>query len=301
LLAGAVALLLIRHGSAAAVVWLSLTATLALAGAERFNRRALPPVAAPRDLALLDRSHGNRVSLAPLQTDSIGPLAATLQRCGFVTWDAREWSETLLAKARLAVITAPTRAYTSREKARLSAFVEQGGILVMNAGWEEKGPAMQGLLDTFGLDVLRIPLGPFPVNRTVNHLPNQPQFINAWPVAVTDPEAQTAFAEARANYRPPLLSETAPQRLDSLLGNLVGSGASTPSSPTRPTGDIQVLFQTEEGLPLVLSRQIGKGSVVFIGDTYFLGHDNLESLRFFRRGNILFLKYLFDQLRLRNG
>lgn len=304
LLAGAVTLWLIRRGSATTVALLSLTAALALAGAEHFNARALPPAAPPSELALLDRSHGNRISLAPLQTDSIGPLTATLQRCGFLTWVLKEWSEMLLARARLVVITAPTRAYTAREKAGLKTFVERGGVLVMNSGWEEKGPAMQALLDTFGLDVLPIPCGPFPVNRTVNHLPNQPQFISAWPVAVTDPDAQSTFAQARANYRPPLLSETGPQRLESLIGNLVndpGAAGNAPAQPARSAGKIQVLFQTEEGLPLVLSRQIGKGSVVLIGDTYFLGHDNLESIRFFRRGNILFLKYIFDQLRMRNG
>ena len=247
------------------------------------------------------------MSLAPFQADSIGPLTASLQRNELLPFIFNEWSDAAVQQASVFVATAPALPYTSHQLQVLRAFVARGGILLMNAGWEEKGPAMQGLLDEFGLDILRIPLGPFPVNRTENHLANQPQFINAWPVVVTEPAAQAMFEQARTVYRPPVLDLPQAQRLEGLMQNLLDSqgpaGASqrTPPPSQRTPPEIQVLFQTDEHLPLALARRIGKGAVVLIGDTYFLGHDNLESIRFYRQGNILFLKYVFDTLRGRRG
>ena len=303
LLVVAAAFLLVRRASARAIVLVCFAFGFAVLAGERFNARQLPAPAQRHQIALLDRSHGNRISLAPLQKDSVGPFTATLQRYGFVPISFNEWTDQAVREASLFVTTAPTQPYSRHQLGVLKTFVENGGILLMNSGWEEKGGAMQGLLDHFGMDVLRIPLGPFPVNRTVNHLLNQPQFINAWPVAMTDPGAQADFARARANYRSPVLDKAQEQRLDSLVRNLFDPGGppevvsnQPPARSAQSPAAIEVLFQTEEGLPLVLAQRMGKGAVVVVGDTFFLGHDNLESLRFYRQGNILFLKYLFDEL-----
>lgn len=288
----------LRCATGAQVAMLSIVLTLAVATGGWSNRREVPPSSPSKLAALLDRTHGNQVTLAPLERESIGPLTATLQRCKLLPYVFNEWSETQLRQARLFVCTAPTRRYTPRELRELKQFVEAGGVLMMNCGWEEKGSAMQGLLDTFGLDVLRIPLGPVPVNRTVTHLANEPQFINAWPVAVQDTAAQGEFEAARARYRPPVMDQVQARRLDSVMRNLVApdavESAQTEQPPARPA--LEVLYQTEAGLPLVLARRIGRGAVVLAGDTYFLGHDNLESLHFYRQGNILFLRYILERV-----
>jgi hypothetical protein len=299
LLTLAVVLFSVRYAAGGHGGALSLVLALAVVTGGWFNRREVPPSSTSRLAALLDRTHGNQITLAPLERESIGPLTATLQRCKLLPYMFNEWSETQLRQARLFVCTAPTTRYSQRELRALKRFVEQGGVLLLNCGWEEKGRAMQGLLDTFGLDVLRIPLGPVPVNRTVQHLANEPQFINAWPVAVADLGAQTEFEKARARYRPLVLDQSQARKLQSVMRNLLAPDEVEPARPKleSPAGwPVEVLYQTEQGLPLVLARRIGRGAVVLAGDTYFLGHDNLESLHFYRQGNILFLRYILERL-----
>jgi hypothetical protein len=46
----------------------------------------------------------------------------------------------------------------------------------------------------------------------------------------------------------------------------------------------------EGGLPLIIRRAVGHGSVLLIGDSYFLGNDNLETMTYARQGNLLFLR-----------
>ncbi len=275
----------------------TLAAAVAL-GLHIERARRTPPVLNVR-VALIDRTHANRISLAPLQPDSVGPLTITLLRNRLLPLIMNEWSEQELRRATVLVTTAPAQRFSRTELRALSQFVRNGGLLLINCGWEEKGNATKALLDEFGFDILRVPLGPYPVQRSENHLPGQAQFINAWPVVVTEPTLKAAFAEASAAYRPPLLDRAQSQQLAHLLSPLTGANdtsmaRSTRTESTIATNEVRVLFQTSDGYPVVVARRIGEGSVVVIGDTFFLGNDNLENLQYHRKGNLLFLKHLFE-------
>ncbi len=246
-------------------------------------------------LALVDLSHGNRVSLAPLIPESIGPFLVTLLRNGFLPEFIHEWSAARLEKASVLVVTAPTVPFGRGELDEVERFVRAGGLLMVNCGWTEKGKAAEQLLGRFGMDVLRVPLGPYPVQRVEDHLPGQAQFINAWPVRVTDPGLEGEFRAASARYRAPLLDTAQADALAQLLSPLTG-GNTAPSKPASVgTNAVEVLYQTHDGHPLVVSRRLGEGHVVVIGDTYFLGNDNLETLRYYRKGNLLFLRHVFER------
>ncbi len=248
-------------------------------------------------VALVDLSHGNRVSLAPLIPESIGPFMVTLLRNGFLPEFVHEWSAARLEKASVLVVTAPTVPFGRGELDEVERFVRAGGLLMVNCGWLEKGKAAEQLLGRFGMDVLRVPLGPYPVQRVEDHLPGQAQFINAWPVRVTDPELQSEFRAASAGYRPPLLDTAQADALAQLLSPLTGGNAAPAkaSAGTNAPAAVEVLYQTHDGHPLVVLRRLGEGSVVVIGDTYFLGNDNLETLRYYRKGNLLFLRHVFER------
>jgi hypothetical protein len=260
------------------------------------------------ELALIDRSHDNRISLAPLQSDSAGPLDIVLLRNGYLPLLMDKWSEEEVRRAKVLVTTAPARRYGKGERRVLEDFVRDGGLLLFNCGWEQKGAAAKGLLEEFGFDILRAPLGPYPVQRLEDNLPGQAQFINAWPVVVTPPDLQADFESARHRYHPPLLDRPQSQRLSQLLNPLVGGGDRPGPASLETEGPdgawvraartnrVEVLFQTAEGVPLAVGRRLGKGTVVVIGDTLFLGNDNLENLQYYRKGNLLFLKYLFERM-----
>ena len=262
----------------------------------RWERGLLPLPHWEERLALIDRSHANRFSLAPLQTDSIGPLTTSLLRNGFLPLLMNSWSAAQLRRASVFSITAPARAFSTAELREVDEFVRRGGLLLVNCGWEEKGPAGKALLAKFGFDIPRVPLGPYPVQRVENHLPGDAQCINAWPVVVTEPTLKTAFAEASAAYRPPILDQAQSQKLAQLLSPLTGTAplGMTPPPTAIATNEVRVLFQTTDGYPVVVARRIGEGSVVVVGDTYFFGNDNLENLQYYRKGNLLFLKHLFE-------
>ena len=299
------ALLLLRRMPRVGSLALAATLVTGIAlGQAAQSRRTSPPVWNGA-MALIDRAHANRFSLAPLQKNSIGPLTVTLLRNGFLPLLAEAWSEENLKTADLLVITAPAKRFSGRELRAVRNFASRGGIVLINSGWEEKGAAVKSLLDEFALDILRVPLGPYPVTRTNDHLSDQVQFINAWPVVVTDPQLQGAFARARESYRPPLLDSGPSRQLAQVLSPLLGgkdfsAPATTDNRATpiaAPNEPVHVLAQTTEGFPIVIARTVGKGSVVLIGDTFFLGNDNLENLQYYRKGNLLFLKHLFETVR----
>jgi hypothetical protein len=258
---------------------------------------ALKPGLEEGSVALVDLSHGNRISLAPLTPESIGPFLVTLLRNGHLPEFMHQWSAARLEKASVLVVTAPTVQFSQGELEALDGFVKRGGLLMVNCGWEEKGRAATELMARYGFDVLRIPLGPYPVQRVEDHLPGQAQFINAWPVTMTESGLRSELSAASARYRPPMLDAAQAAALAELLSPLTGVAGTAGQSATPAKADrapVEVWYQTHDGHPLVVSRRLGEGSVVVIGDTYFLGNDNLENLRYYRKGNLLFLRHLFE-------
>jgi hypothetical protein len=64
----------------------------------------------------------------------------------------------------------------------------------------------------------------------------------------------------------------------------------------KETNDFYVCYQAD-GYPMVVLKKHGKGGLLLIGDTYFLGEQNMESLSTYSENNILFLRELFTKVK----
>ena len=157
----------------------------------------------------------------------------------------------------------PSRPCSNARRVAIEDFVRGGGLLICLVGAEE-APASQALLRNFGFDVPKSPVRP------------------------GDP---TVEPEPMGQFVTPYLNAAEYGQGDYLLEVMIYTGwpvageggegveLNTAGYVKQPT--IQTLDRREEAVvyrerPLVLSRQIGKGRVVVIGDTQFALNKNLE-------------------------
>jgi len=151
----------------------------------------------PNHLAYIDASHLNAYSGESWRPDGIGGLALTLMRNSYLTLALPELTSARLEKAGLLVSIAPTRAYTETEIDAIAEFVDGGGLLVINAGYDD-AHASEPLLERFGFgfgtddSIEPAPLGHFksPYLES-NSRRVYVRFHAAWPIRCTDPNAQT--------------------------------------------------------------------------------------------------------------
>ncbi len=205
-------------------------------------------------LAYIDQSHLEAYSLDDWGFDSLNGLPLNLVRNGYLPLLMPSFSAERLAGAGLFISIAPARPYTPAERAAVRTFVERGGILICMVG-AEQAAASNPLLADFGL---HIPVSPAPTGAT-------------WP----EPEP---FGRTRALY----LNVENPETHESYQ---VGMRlyAAWPVEPL--ADDIEVLayghnelrvVDSDTELPVIISRQVGDGTVVLIGDSSFALNKNLE-------------------------
>jgi hypothetical protein len=141
-------------------------------------RAAQPPPLQGR-IAYVDLAHLGRHSLEAWRDDAITGVYLNLMRAGYLPLGVKDFDAAQLAKSDLFVTVAPTRTFTADDIAALEAFLNQGGVAVVAAGWEDRAASTE-LLAHFGLRVGERPQGraaaPIP---TTNVMPN---YWEAWPV-----------------------------------------------------------------------------------------------------------------------
>jgi hypothetical protein len=218
--------------------------------------------------AYIDVSHLQTNSLGSLRKEGTGALVINLLRNGYSPYLLRDFSSDVKDQCRLIVSIAPSKPYSSRELKQLRNFIENGGLFLLSTGYEEKAGSVT-LLDYFNLDIQNVPLGPVPIIRPPDFSPKAPQFINAWPVTDKDKQA-TIYGLQRAKMQPSYQTDAA------FNGSLS--------------------LYTSDHYSIVLFKKIGKGGILVIGDTFFLGEDNLENLKYYKEGNILFLRDIFHEI-----
>jgi hypothetical protein len=147
---------------------------------ERVATVHLPSAPLRGDIAWIDRAHGNRIDVHAGREDGIGGLVDHLWRQEYVPLAFRALDLAALPAARLFVTVAPAFPFTAAERAALRRFVEQGGLLVVATGYEERRGAA-ALLADFGYSIGRTPLGA--AHRAVTHLEGQYAILHeSWPV-----------------------------------------------------------------------------------------------------------------------
>jgi len=248
-------LILVAWQRPACLVQVSLLLALSLSVCEQLASHASPVLPdgrllrsdedpRPNKMAYIDASHMGAFSDADWGFNSINGLSLALMRDGYLTVNLPELRREHLARAGVLVSIAPARSFTPDEIQWLCEYVSAGGILICMVG-AEQAPASQPLLSEFHL---RVPASPVPTG-------------GGW----REPEPMGRFRSLYLDARDYNAG-------DYKAGVLFHSGW-----PVRPESeDAEVLVYGENDQPIVVTRRVGRGSIVVIGDSEFALNKNLE-------------------------
>jgi hypothetical protein len=189
-------------------------------------------------IAWIDSGHNNLLNTRGYKDNSVDGLAKNMMRNQYIPLFLDDTF--LLKEGKVFIIIAPTEKYSGREVQEITAFVENGGLLIMSVGATEKD-AIQPLLNVFQMDVGDIPLGPVP-----------------WIIETHGRTPQISDEDLDLYWHEPKFMDVYP----------VGG-----SSPYVSYASLTYLGETYN---LIISKQVGKGMVVLIGDSRFLLNENLE-------------------------
>ncbi len=195
-------------------------------------------------LAYIDTSHLGRHSWQDWGFDALNGMALTLMRGDYLPLMMSRMSPAELDQTGLLISIAPSRDFSQRERTMIHDFMARGGVMICIAGAED-ARATNRLLADYGIDIPPTPVPPTgdwrepePMGRVL-----LPYYRGTRPDGTTY-EANVAFFAAW---------------------------------PIHFTGaDVEVLVADPRGRPVVVSRSVGRGAVVVIGDTYFAANKNLE-------------------------
>jgi len=138
---------------ALAIIALSVTATALTHDVNR--KMALLPDAARmtnHKLAYVDTSHIGAFSTESWRNDGLMGLNLNLMRSDYLVLNMPAFSPERLQKADLFISVTPMRPYSAKERDAILRFVEDGGILVITAGYDAPHPTRE-LLRAFGLEL----------------------------------------------------------------------------------------------------------------------------------------------------
>jgi len=144
-----------------------------------------------RKIALINTSHAERLDLSVLSPDSGMGLAYNLMRCGLVPIFGCYHK----IEPRAIFISAPSRQIDDAEATKLIEYVENGGVLFLAAGWDDRN-VMDTLLKKFEVEIQPIMMGPVPwryflLSETLEI--EGPDFKEAWPINILNPQTSVPF------------------------------------------------------------------------------------------------------------
>jgi len=178
------------RGSAAAAAALScalIASSVALrvvAGPDSAQRLDGPEA---QRVALIDDAHANRQSRHLWKDRSLGGLAVSLQRAGWIPIVSRQGFARSFPERSLAILIEPRAPLSRDEIARLEQHRARGGTLLVAASGRAAA-ALEDLLAPHGIAIHDLPLGPVPLRGDLDEAAyaralNEPQFRDAWPVS----------------------------------------------------------------------------------------------------------------------
>ncbi|MCS7306901.1 MAG: GldG family protein [Thermoguttaceae bacterium] len=233
------------------------SSSLGAGGGELVGPRGLP-------LAYIDASHMEAYSLEALHPDGLGRLFLTLLQAGYLPLLAPDMKPDRLQTAAVWLSIAPARHFTSAERAALDQYVRHGGTFIAMAGAEDAEP-LRPLLASWGLSIRRCPVGPGQTEPEAEPIGESPG----------PGEHPDHYGRLRTYY----LNAKHYGRGDYMVAvTLFAPWPVETISPESqlPVGDADVLVRGYNNAPIVIHRQIGSGSVVLIGDTYFATNKNFD-------------------------
>jgi hypothetical protein len=204
-------------------------------------------------LAYIDASHLEPYSREDWGFDALNGLALNLMRNGFLPLTLHELTAERLDRAGLVISIAPARGFSGRERRLVQQFVEGGGLWVSMVG-AEQARAGAPLLADLGL---RVPHSPV--------------------ATVEDQWEPEPFGRGRAEYLEVEDEQEEPYRVAVRLFAGWPVESLTDDAEVLAYGRNQLRIVTSDTeLPVILTRAIGRGRVILIGDTSFAMNKNLE-------------------------
>ena len=226
-----------------AIIAITIALSLVVSGSINDSQIQAPGTSA-KDIAWIDYSHLNQFNLMGYQDDSVDGLTTNLYRNNYmplILQEKGDFSEIL--KGGLFVIIAPNERYSSEEVGILDKFVQNGGLLIITAGYGSKD-ALDPVLKSFDMSIGNVPLGSAP-----------------WIVETHGGQGGMVSPENLEKYwHKPKFMEAYP---------VSAAGRSDPITWLNYRG---VTYN------LTIAKKIGNGAVVLIGDSRFLLNENLEYL-----------------------
>ena len=190
-------------------------------------------------VAYIDASRPALYSSESWRDDGLMGLALNLMRNGYQVFMMHDLSAERLSRASLFVSVAPAESYTEAERQAIRRFVEQGGVFILTVGYDARGPSLS-LLREFGL---------------------------------TFGEA-TASGEASPIVKP-LGFFKSPYLRHGDQAFFVRFHAAWPVRGVDP-GTVTPIAYGRGDIPVIVLRRVGKGKMVFVGDSSFAMNRNLE-------------------------
>jgi Domain of unknown function (DUF4350) len=183
-------LLLINTGSILPAVRLfGLAVLFGLIAATMINAFAHREAPFEGNIALIDTSHAERLSLKYESDESFLGLSFNLMRNGYLPLEMDRFDQSQLRTSTLLAAVAPTKRFSSSEIREIKEFMASGGTFVVCSGWEEAYGSIDFLQD-FQLAIENVPLGPVDAQSNTAGA----QFYNAWPLRVDSPDTEIISA-----------------------------------------------------------------------------------------------------------
>ncbi|MEN6452075.1 MAG: DUF4350 domain-containing protein, partial [Thermoguttaceae bacterium] len=268
---------LLLTGSTLAVVLIGSTTAAA------WSARALPDGRRHgggfNNVAYIDASHLESYESSPDDRRSergVAGLARTLMRHGYLPLLASDLTPERLRGAGLLISIGPAREFSAGERTAVKRFVEDGGTMICLVGAEEARPSAPLLAD-FGLKV-----SPSPVPACEDA--TEPEPLGAFRQIFAD-AAGKRYVDFYAGWP---VEESQPSKSAELEGQAVAGYSNAMSWVLWSDG------KTDR--PIVVSRSLGSGQFVVIGDTHFADNENLEAAVDSLPNNIRFWRWLLSRV-----
>ena len=156
--------------------------TLALIISALINSVDVTDMQISGDVVYIDSSHNEKFNLEPFTEKSVNGLILNLNRNGYTPIILREFSKEKIEKSKILIFNAPTQSITKDEVEFLHKYMIAGGIIILAVGYPNK-EAVSILLEKYSLNILNVPLGPFPyVEDNPQEFENEPRFVDSWPI-----------------------------------------------------------------------------------------------------------------------
>lgn len=225
---------------------IALAVALSLVASASLNGHLISaPEHSEADLAWIDHTHLNQFNLENYQDDGIAGLTLNLFRNGFLPQVCQtEKCIQNIFRGAASIIIAPNKHYTAKEASMYREFVEDGGLLMISAGYKS-ADSLDLILRSFGLQIGDLPLGSFPWIEETH---------------ATGGQSIVSAGNLKQYWHRPKFMEAYP---------VMAEGEYKPIAWMRYNGNTY---------NLIIEKKVGKGRVILIGDSRFLLNENLEQL-----------------------